>query len=73
MTEERNILNWAAVGSTRQRNGFAQLFGWGVVTKGLSRPLIEPSSDFVRVRLRVPRKIYAVGKVLLQQASRVFV
>jgi transposase len=55
VTEERDILKKATVGSTGQRNGSLQHIGWRLIAKGFPRPGVELESDGVEVVLTVAR------------------
>lgn len=45
--------NYAAVSSTRRRNGLAQLSGWRLEAQGLTRSFVETSGDLVQECLRM--------------------
>ena len=47
------LAKYAAVSSTRRRNGLAQLSGWRLEAQGLTRSFVETSGDLVQECLRM--------------------
>ena len=73
VTEERDILKKAVVGSTGQRNGLSKRISWGPEAKGFAWASIEAEGDLIKVILTVDGQIRSVGEVLAQQTIRVLV
>ncbi len=61
LTEEREILKKAAVGSTGERNGPRQCSSRGVVSEGLARSGVELQRDQVEVLLAVHGEVGVPG------------
>ena len=73
VTEERDILKKATVGSTGQRNGLSKRISWGPEAKGFAWASIEAEGDLIKVILTADGQIRSVGEVLAQQTIRVLV
>jgi hypothetical protein len=71
-TALRNV-RYQGAGSTGRRNTGVRSLCWGFKLQGLTWSLVELTSHFVQIGLRVHRQVGALRKVLSQQAIGVLV